>query len=106
MRKKSSIQFHVTVPVAVSREDDLFVSCCPPLDIYSQGGTEEEAMSNLAEAVHLFFETSMEMGTLQQILVESGFRPTKKRQAPQDEKTIDVPLSLLVARGHAENRAC
>lgn len=106
MRKTSSIQFHVTVPVSVEREEDVFVSCCAPLDVYSQGDTEQEALDNLIEALQLFLETSMEMGTLPQILAECGFKPTKNRQKLQTKDTIDVPLSLLIARGHAENRAC
>ncbi len=42
----------------IEREDDLFVSLCPELDIASQGKTVEEARANLAEALELFFETA------------------------------------------------
>jgi predicted RNase H-like HicB family nuclease len=106
MNRTSSIQFHVTVPATVEREDDVFVSCCPPLDVYSQGATEREALNNLVEALQLFFETSLEMGTLHQVLAECGFKQTKNKQKMQSEDVIDVPLPLLIARGHAENRAC
>ena len=42
----------------IEREGDGYVSLCPELDIASQGETEEEATSNLKEAVELFFENA------------------------------------------------
>lgn len=42
----------------IHREDDLFVSHCPELDIASQGVSVEEARQNLIEAIELFFETA------------------------------------------------
>ena len=42
----------------IEREDDGFVALCPELDIASQGDTVEDARSNLAEAVELFFEVA------------------------------------------------
>jgi len=40
----------------IQKEDDMFVTLCPELDIASQGYTIEEAKKNLEEAVRLFFE--------------------------------------------------
>ena len=42
----------------IEREDDGFVSLCPELDIASQGSSIEEARTNLAEALSLFFEAA------------------------------------------------
>ncbi len=42
----------------IGREDHVYVSLCPELDIASQGGSIEEARQNLIEAVELFFETA------------------------------------------------
>lgn len=44
--------------VIIEREDDMFVSHCPELDIASQGYSFEEANANLREAIELFFETA------------------------------------------------
>jgi len=41
---------------AVWREDDLFVAQCLEVDVASQGGAEQEALANLAEALELHFE--------------------------------------------------
>ena len=40
------------------REDEMFVSHCPELDIASQGDTAEQARANLKEAVEGFFEVA------------------------------------------------
>lgn len=42
----------------IEKEDNLYVSLCPELDIASQGETVEEAKANLIEALELFFETA------------------------------------------------
>jgi len=42
----------------IEREENIYVSLCPELDIASQGKTVEEARENLQEAIELFFETA------------------------------------------------
>jgi predicted RNase H-like HicB family nuclease len=45
---------HLTA--VIHKEDDIFVSLCPELDIASQGDSIEQAKANLKEAVELFYE--------------------------------------------------
>ena len=40
----------------VTREDDWFIAQCLEVDVASQGETEKEALSNLKEALELYFE--------------------------------------------------
>ena len=42
----------------IEREDDGYVALCPEFDIASQGDSVEDARSNLAEAIELFFEAA------------------------------------------------
>lgn len=42
----------------IEREDDAYVALCLELDIASQGGSIEDALSNLREAVDLFFQAA------------------------------------------------
>jgi predicted RNase H-like HicB family nuclease len=44
--------------VIVEREDDGYAGLCPELDIASEGGSIEEARTNLIEALTLFFEAA------------------------------------------------
>lgn len=42
----------------IEKDEDMYVSLCPELDIASQGTSVEEARKNLQEAIELFFETA------------------------------------------------
>ena len=42
----------------IEREDDVYVALCPELDIASQGGSIEDALANLKEAVDLFLQSA------------------------------------------------
>ncbi len=57
----------------VFKEGDMFVSYCPKLDVSSCGSTIDEARKGLRTAVSLFLEEAEKMGTLEEILEESGF---------------------------------
>ena len=42
----------------IERENNGYVALCPEVDVASQGATEDEAHSNLKEALDLFFESA------------------------------------------------
>jgi predicted RNase H-like HicB family nuclease len=42
----------------IEREDDIYVALCPEFDIASQGGSIEDALENLKEAVDLFLQSA------------------------------------------------
>ena len=56
------------------REGDSYVAYVPELDVSSCGATNDEARKNIREAVQAFIEAGEEMGTLDQILEESGYQ--------------------------------
>lgn len=57
----------------IFREGDLYVGLCPDLDVSSFGETIEEARNSLREALGAFVEECAAMGTLDEVLEESGF---------------------------------
>ncbi len=57
----------------VFKEGCTYVSYCPELDVSSCGNTIDEARKNLKIAVSLFLEEAEKMGTLDEILYESGY---------------------------------
>ncbi len=67
------VVFSLTVDSEVTQEGDVYVSYCPALDLYSQGDTEEEASTNLIEALQLFVQSCYERGTLDAVMKERGF---------------------------------
>ncbi|MHB8618952.1 MAG: type II toxin-antitoxin system HicB family antitoxin [Chloroflexota bacterium] len=51
-----------------------FVSECPVLGVTSQGGTLDEAESNIRDAVCLYLTTMDEVGELERIFAEGGLK--------------------------------
>ena len=54
-------------------EGDCFVGLCRELDVSSFGDTPEDARSSLQEAIEAFLEGCEYLGTLDDVLAESGF---------------------------------
>jgi predicted RNase H-like HicB family nuclease len=59
--------------VQIWQEGKQFVAHAMPLDVMSAGATPQEARSALYEAVDLFLATAADIGTLNDILEESGY---------------------------------
>ena len=59
--------------VQIWKEGNQFVAHAMTLDVMSSGKTPEEARKALDEALHLFLVTSDDMGTLDEVLQESGY---------------------------------
>ena len=57
----------------IFEEEGIFVAHCPELDLSSCGKNLAEAKKNLLEATRLFMEEALKMGTLKDVLEESGY---------------------------------
>ena len=51
----------------VWKETEGYVSKCPELGVASCGDSLESAIENLKEAVHLYLENALELGTMEDI---------------------------------------
>ena len=92
--------FEVTLPIKIKKEEGMFISCCPVLDVYSQGETAAEAKKNIIEATRLFITACFERGTLDAVLKECGFAAIKKAVTiPKDHRFIKVPIPFNVTGG-------
>jgi predicted RNase H-like HicB family nuclease len=63
----------IDVHIDYFQEDGVIVALCPELQVSSFGDTLEEAERSIKEALELFFAGCEEMGTLHDVLEESGF---------------------------------
>ena len=57
----------------IFQEGDIYVSQALDLYVSSSGDTPQDASDSLEEAVDLFLENCEELGTLHDVLEESGF---------------------------------
>jgi predicted RNase H-like HicB family nuclease len=85
MHKGSGQVGEVAFTIQVFREGQAFVAYAPELDVSSAGGTLEEAKSRLLKAVEAFLEEAQRMGTLGDVLIESGYQ-----QTPEGWKAPDL----------------
>lgn len=53
---------HATLTATLWREDGIYVSLCPELDVSSCGDTPDEALAALTEAVELFLVNARALG--------------------------------------------
>jgi len=64
-----------TIKYEVYPEDGMFIARCAELDIVSDGETDAEAVTNLREAIELYFERN----------AEAAIMATERQQAEDDE---------------------
>ena len=79
-------------------ETGLYVSHCYPLDVCSQGDTEEEAANNLNEAVQIFLSTCYEMGTLNAVLKECGLTPLSEHNEENLNRGMEMSCPVILQR--------
>ena len=71
----------------ITKEEKMFFSHCPELDIGSQGETVEEANNNLKDAIILYLNTIKELGTREEIFKKKNIKIYSYRPKPILEKT-------------------
>lgn len=104
--KMPTMTIEIKVPGNIYQEDGVFVSVCPIFDIFSQGENEDEARENLTEAVRLFVETCIEMGTFRQVMEECGFNKSTTAVADDNAaNNINIILPYIASKRLMECRA-
>ncbi len=93
--KNVNIEF--TLPVAILKEGDSFVAYTPALDLSTAGDTFEKAQKNFSEAVNIFFEELMYMGTVDEVLMGLGWQKLNNSFVPpvvvaNQTESFSIPL--------------
>ncbi|MBI4166301.1 MAG: hypothetical protein HY508_11270 [Acidobacteria bacterium] len=71
------------------REGNQYVAHAMPLDVMSSGPTPEAARASLSEAVRVFLITAADIGTLDEVLDEAGYRFVDGRWTSPDWIAIE-----------------
>jgi predicted RNase H-like HicB family nuclease len=64
---------NISVRIEIFKEGDAYVVLSPELNVSSFGETIEDAKRSIKEAIEAFIEECERMGTLEDVLEESGF---------------------------------
>ena len=91
------IRFELSVPVATRPDSVGYIACCPPLDVYSQGPTEDVAVRNLVEALELFLASCYRRGQLDRVLKDCGFELDQNPESPlpDTQRMVRIPVPLV-----------
>lgn len=94
--KNIAIKF--ALPVSILKEGKSFIAYTPALDLSTSGGTFEDAQKNFNEAVNIFFEELIEMGTLNEVLTGLGWQKQNKMFVPpivvaNQTENFSIPLA-------------
>lgn len=88
------------LPVVFFREGKKFIAYSPAIDLSSCGNTFAQAQKRFSEAANLFFEETVRMNTLDDVLRDCGWRkvsyPQKHWIPPvfigQTEQEVKIPV--------------
>jgi predicted RNase H-like HicB family nuclease len=94
--KSKKVKAEISVEYFILKEGDIFAAYCPALDLATQGDTFEDAGKAFGEALQIFIDEVMEMGTLDEVLRENGWVRTDKQWIPpmvvgQSTKRVQIP---------------
>lgn len=106
------IAMEMSMPATVKKKGKFYISCCPLMDVCSQGETKKKALYNLSDALSLFFVSCFERGTLDEVLKQRGFvaakRPTLHKHALEKPfadrfESVTVPIPFLIKHKKESN---
>ncbi len=90
------------LPARIKKRGRWFISSCPVLDVHSQGETRQRAEENLIDALTSFLVSCYERGTLEEVLREAGFTPSKSRKGrtsrSASHESVVVSLPFMIER--------
>lgn len=85
----------ISLRIEIFKEGDVYVALSPELNVSSFGETIEDAKKSVKEAIEAFIDECERMGTLEEVLEESGF--SKVNDLWESRKPIaeeDLALAL------------
>jgi predicted RNase H-like HicB family nuclease len=86
---------NISIRIEIFKEGDVYVALSPELNVSSFGETIEDAKKSTREAIEAFIEECERMGTLEEVLEESGF--IKVNDSWESRKPVSEE-SLAIAR--------
>ena len=95
--KGKKVELGISVEYFILKEGDIFAAYCPALNLATQGDTYRDACKAVEEALQIFIDEVLEMGTLDGVLRENGWVRTDKHWVPpmvvgQSSKRVQIPV--------------
>ena len=92
------VKFSANIPVSFFKESDAYIAYCPILDLSTSASTFKKVKERFSEAVEVFFEELVDMGTLDEVLANLGWTKVQRHWTPpfsvgHDLQNVTIPLS-------------
>ena len=92
---------NVKLPVFIFKEGSRYIAWTPALNISTSGDSSQEVKRRFEEIVEAFFEEIIDMGTIEDVLKECGWKKAikpKKRWIPPaiDHAVEEVKIPLPI----------
>ena len=92
------VKFSANIPVSFFKEGNAYIAYCPILDLSTSASTFEKVKERFSEAVEVFFEELVDMGTLDEVLANLGWTKVQRHWIPpfsvgHDLQRVTIPLS-------------
>ena len=89
---------NLKVPISIFKEGKTYIAYSPVLDLSTSGRTVVLVEKRFAEAVKLFFEELVEMGTLDDVLSSLGWEKVRSKWSPpvpisNEFTNVSIPFS-------------
>lgn len=78
--EKTYLKFKL--PVSIIREGKKYVAYTPALDLSTSANTFEKAKKRFGELVNIFFDELINKGTLEDVLMNLGWKKIQKEWSP------------------------
>jgi predicted RNase H-like HicB family nuclease len=98
--RTSAVIYNLKLETTAWKDGSAWLAWCLPLDVMTQASTKRAALKSLKEAVHLWIESCLDRGVLDEALREAGFR--RAEAGPRIGHRADSPRP---ARGNAHPSA-
>ncbi|MBI5199938.1 MAG: type II toxin-antitoxin system HicB family antitoxin [Nitrospirae bacterium] len=86
---------NISVRIEIFKEGDVYVALSPELNVSSFGETIEDAKRSVKDAIESFIEECERMGTLEDVLEESGFSKINNSWRPR-KPIAEEDLALVL----------
>lgn len=81
---------NVNVKVLLFKEADMWVTCCPALELSSYGDDQEDAGTAFEEAMKIFLTETERKGTLEKYLLKLGWQLQQKPKPVYNQPTFSL----------------
>lgn len=88
---------HLKVPVSFFKEGNTYIAYSPVLDLSTSASNFKKAQQRFGEVVKIFFEELTELGTLDEVLTNLGWKKVQSRWSapiPVSHELTDVSIPL------------